>query len=65
MAHQPRIHRGTVYGAKHQRGMTLPAISPQRNPTPEQRTAPASAREDLTRNIRRRGPTPWRSSSPV
>ena len=34
-----RIHRGTVYGAKHQKGMTLPAISPQRNPTPEQRTA--------------------------
>ena len=39
MAHQPRIHRGTVYGAKHQKGMTLPAISPQRSPTPEQRTA--------------------------
>ena len=39
--HQPpRIHRGTVYGAKHQKGMTLPAIaSPVRNPTPEQRTA--------------------------
>ena len=38
--HQPpRIHRGTVYGAKHQKGMTLPAISPQRSPTPEQRTA--------------------------
>ena len=39
MAHQPRVHRGTVYGAKHQKGMTLPAISPQRSPTPEQRTA--------------------------
>ena len=39
--HQPpRVHRGTVYGAKHQKGMTLPAISsPVRNPTPEQRTA--------------------------
>ena len=38
--HQPpRVHRGTVYGAKHQKGMTLPAISPQRSPTPEQRTA--------------------------
>ena len=65
MAHQPRIHRGTVYGAKHQKGMTLPAISPQRSPTPSSAPRAWNATRPLTRNIRRRGPTPWRSSSPV